>query len=151
MGSIPGRIRTFFRLPWRDKAAWAESLILFWAFRVALRAVPFRRFKRLLGPPGEKFSLPGEPPQRPLDPQAARVARWLRRIEKRHPDTCLAQALVARVMLRRRGLPSTVSFGVRQQEGGEYQFHAWVTHDERVLTGGGALRTYSVISTHHDR
>lgn len=149
MRSLPRRLRTFLALPGGDKLAWAESLTLFWLFRGALRFVPFRRFKRLLGPAGEKYQ-PARPTG-PIPPEAATIARWMRRIAKRHPDTCLAQALTARMMLRRRNLPSTVSFGVRHGAGGEYQFHAWVAQDHRILTGGGPLGTYSVISTHHDQ
>ena len=148
MRSLLRRSRTFLGLSWGDRAAWAESLALFWGFRIALKVMPFRRFRRLLGPAGEKYERAR--PAGPISPEAATVARWMQRISRKHPDTCLAQALTARVMLRRRNLPSTVSFGVRHGSNGEYRFHAWVAQDHRVLTGGGALDTFSVISTHHD-
>ena len=150
MRTILRRLGTFARMPWAERFAWAESTVLFWWFTAALKVIPFRRFKRLLGPPGEK-DRPGErEPSDPAPPQVRTVARWLRRIARRHDDTCLAQALAGRVMMRRRGLASTVSFGVREDDGGDLKFHAWLVHDDRVITGGGGLRAFSVISTFYD-
>ncbi|MCP3939313.1 MAG: lasso peptide biosynthesis B2 protein [Actinomycetia bacterium] len=144
------RIRAFKRRPWRDRIAWAESTALFWWFTVALKLVRFRRFKRLLGPSGEK-DIPWErEPSGPLPDDARIVALWLRRIARKREDTCLAQALAGRVMMRRRRLPSTVSFGVREAADGDLKFHAWLVHDDWVLTGGGALRSFSVIATFYD-
>ncbi|MCP5026052.1 MAG: lasso peptide biosynthesis B2 protein [Actinomycetia bacterium] len=144
------RIRTFARLPWRDRLAWAESTALFWWFTVALKLVPFRRFKRLLGPTGDKDSPWEREPKGPPPDDARIVSLWLRRIAGKHEDTCLAQALAGRVMMRRRRLPSTVSFGVREGADGDLEFHAWLVHDDWVLTGGGALRAFTVIATFYD-
>lgn len=113
------------------------------------KLVPFRRFKRLLGPAGEKDTPGAREPSGTTATEAATVARWMRRIARRHAGTCLAQALAGRVMLRRRGLPSTVSFGVRDTSRG-LKFHAWLVHDDWVITGGGSLPAFSVISTFYD-
>lgn len=78
------------------------------------------------------------------------VARWMRRIARRHPNTCLAQALAGRVMLRRRKHSSLISFGVRQGGATGYEFHAWLVHGGVVLTGGGEARDFNVISTFYD-
>ncbi|MCP5027425.1 MAG: lasso peptide biosynthesis B2 protein [Actinomycetia bacterium] len=144
------RIRTFTRLPGRDRVAWAESMALFWWFTVALKLVPFRRFGRLLGPAGDKDAPWDRVPPGPPPDDARIVALWLRRIDRKREDTCLAQALTGRVMMRRRRLPSTVSFGVREATNGDLEFHAWLVHDDWVLTGGGALRSFSVIATFYD-
>lgn len=143
------RLKTFGRMPWRERFAWAESTVLFWWFTVALKVVPFRKFKRLLGPPGDKDQPGAREPEGPPADEVVTVARWMRRIARKHDDTCLAQALAGRVMMRRRKLPSTVSFGVRD-DNGDLKFHAWLVHDDRVITGGGALRSFSVISTFYD-
>ncbi len=150
MIAVLRRIRTFTSLPWRDRLAWAESTALFWWFTVALKLVPFRRFKRLLGPAGDKDSPWEREPKGPPPDDARVVSLWLRRIARKHEDTCLAQALAGRVMMRRRRLASTVSFGAREEADGDLEFHAWLVHDDWVLTGGGALRCYSVIATFYD-
>lgn len=150
MGRLAGRIRAFARLPGPDRVAAVESYAVFWFFVGALKIVPFRRFTRVLGPAGPKHEpAAGGPFERPA-PGVRTVARSMRRIARGHPDTCLAQALTGRVMLRRRDHPSEISFGVRAGADGAREFHAWLVHDGVVLTGGGSTPQFSVISTFYD-
>ena len=132
------RIRTFIQLPVRDKVAALEGIALFWVFKTALQVIPFRRFKRLLGPAGPKDDPASRIPSGPPPPEVVTVWRRLRSMERRHPDTCLVQALTGRVMLRRRNLPSSLSFGVMEDRKSKLRFHAWLVHDDHVLSGGGA-------------
>ncbi len=133
-----------------ERVAWFEALVLFHAFRLGLRVVPFRWFRALFGDPGP-LDRPGE--RRPVGPPAAAAAtvrRWLKRASRHLPDTCLAQALAGRVMLRRRGLASALSFGARDEDTAPARFHAWLVHDGHVLSGGAGLRRYTVIATYYD-
>lgn len=150
MSRFAANVRTLARLPWRERVALTESTALFWCFVLALKFVPFRRFRRVLGTVGPKHDPTTPRPDTPVDDDIRTVARWMRRIAKRHPDTCLAQALAGRVMLRRRRLPSLISFGVRADESGRWAFHARLVHDDLVLTGGGELARFSVLSTFYD-
>lgn len=118
--------------------------MLFRAYQIALRVVPVRR---LLGPPGP----PEDPPAAPdADrPGARSVRRALRRAARAHPDTCLAQTLAGRAMLRRRGLPWALSLGTRQTPEG-LAFHAWLRSDGVLINDGDAPHRYAVLSTFRD-
>lgn len=141
------RLRTALGLPSVEWARAAEAAALFHGFRLALRVVPFRRFQGLLGTPGPRDARPEAPPA--PAPGALAVARAIHRAAKAHPDTCLAQALAGRVMLRRRGLPSTVSLGARRGDG-DFAFHAWLRSGGVLLTAGGGPDHFTVLSTFYD-
>ena len=48
---------------------------------------------------------------------------------------CYTQALTAKYLLRRRGVPSLLTIGFKKDESGEVQGHAWLTINEWVVTG----------------
>lgn len=141
------RVRGALRLPPSELARAVEAVVLFHGFRVALRVVPGARLVRWLGARGPQDAPPEVPATPP--PDVVAVRRALRRAGRRHPDTCLAQALAGRVMLRRRGLPSTLSLGARE-EGDRLAFHAWLRAGGLLLNPGGGPRDYAVLATFHD-
>ena len=47
----------------------------------------------------------------------------------------LPQALTARVMLERRGVPNELFIGVAKSDAGALEAHAWVTVDDVVVVG----------------
>jgi hypothetical protein len=49
---------------------------------------------------------------------------------------CLTMALVAQMLLRRRGCPATLHFGVPRQRGMPVIAHAWVVSNGVVVSGG---------------
>jgi hypothetical protein len=49
---------------------------------------------------------------------------------------CLSQAIVADMLLRRRGYPSVLRIGVAHGARGELRAHAWVESDGEVVIGG---------------
>lgn len=54
-------------------------------------------------------------------------------------DTCLPQAMAARVMFNRFGVPAKIKFGVKKGAEGELQAHAWVIDGDVILIGGDGL------------
>ena len=52
------------------------------------------------------------------------------------PAACLAQALAARDLLRRRHIPCTLTLGIASQPGGSIRAHAWLRVGEHTITGG---------------
>jgi len=96
---------------------------------IALRIVPFRRLVRWTD----------VAPRRAEDPDRAPVARivWAveavgRRLFPARP--CLPQALAARGLLARRGVPTTLRIGIQKDE--DVDAHAWLERDGEVLIGG---------------
>ncbi len=126
----------------------AEAAALFHGFRLALRVVHFRRLRWVLGASGPALSTPEGPAGRP-SPTAIAVSQALFRASKPYPDTCLPQALAGRVMLRRRGIPSTLSLGTRRRPDG-LTFHAWIATDGVILNVGGGPRRFATLATFYD-
>ena len=53
------------------------------------------------------------------------------------PSTsCLVQALAAQMLLNRRGYLSQLRIGVAKGDAGQFQAHAWVESDGRIIIGG---------------
>jgi len=60
---------------------------------------------------------------------------------------CFEQALAAKMMLNRRGIESTVSFGLRKASAGDaIEAHAWLQSGDFVVTGWQQVNTYDVIA-----
>lgn len=64
------------------------------------------------------------------------VAARLRRVAAHMPwrTTCLVQALAGLLLLRRRGTPTTIRFGVNR-DGGEFSAHAWLLVGDTIVLG----------------
>lgn len=77
------------------------------------------------------------PPHAAMDPVSSSVRRALRAGARRLPwhSTCLTRALAGRIMLARRGAPSTLVFGVAV-DGETLSAHAWLMTAEGVVCGG---------------
>jgi hypothetical protein len=56
--------------------------------------------------------------------------------------TCLTQALVLHILLRREGLQSTIRIGVNK-DAGRFEAHAWVESQDRVVIGESGLARYT--------
>lgn len=60
---------------------------------------------------------------------------------------CLPQALAARVMLRRRGIPSSLYFGIRLDgDDRAMRAHAWVTAGATGVVGVPATDEFTVLA-----
>jgi hypothetical protein len=49
---------------------------------------------------------------------------------------CFPQTLAGYVMLRRRGVPSTMVYGVARANGADLIAHTWLMVGEKIVTGG---------------
>ena len=108
--------------------------------------LPFRRIARWLGTPG------AESPTMATDEEVgtAREVGWaVGAVARRIPwdGRCLAQALAATGMLRRRGLEGTVSFGVSKGESAEFDAHAWLRMGSCMVTGGPGHQRFKAFTT----
>jgi hypothetical protein len=59
---------------------------------------------------------------------------------------CYTQAITARILLRRKGLPGTVYIGFQRNSEGTYAGHAWLRSYDRVITGREEMGKYVVHS-----
>ncbi len=69
----------------------------------------------------------------------ARVVPW--------DGRCLARALAATGMLRRRGLEGTVIFGADRDASAEFRAHAWLRFGPCIVTGGKGRERFKVLTT----
>lgn len=111
------------RLRWRDRALLAETLLVITLTRLALVTLPFRHVVRLAA------TRPAKPCADDSQAQSIDRTRWaIRAVARRVPfrAMCLEQGLTARVLLRRRGVATTLHYGVAKDGEGRLSAHLWV-------------------------
>lgn len=59
---------------------------------------------------------------------------------------CMVQALSSKWMLKRRGIDSTVYFGIKKDEEGKLKAHAWLRVGDKVLTGIHGHKSFKVVN-----
>jgi hypothetical protein len=150
-GSSASAAGRLVALPWRDRALLLEAGTLLALARLVVLLVPFRLTSRLLG------HRMAETPRDEL-PGTDRLQRmtWaIGAVAARTPwrSKCLEQALAAKVMLRARGIPSTLYLGVARSDGatGPFDAHAWLRSGTIHVTGGQDVTRYAVVASFADR
>ena len=139
-------LASFTRAPVAVRALALEAAFFLVLARLLVRHVAMRRWSRHLDTseaPGRKArTVPMRVPRQ--------VARVVSSVARHRPfrAVCLPQAMTVQWMLRRRGIPSRLCFGVRRgdEENGAasgLEFHAWLTVGGRCVAGGGEVETYA--------
>jgi len=131
--------------PDRKRLLW-EALFSLAIARIAMACVPFRHIALWLGTPGTNSPETATPETN----RTAEAVGWaVRALGPRVPwdGRCLAQALAAARMLRRRGIEGTVSFGVCEGESTGFDAHAWLRVGSDIVTGGPGHERYKAITT----
>jgi Transglutaminase-like superfamily len=127
---------------WADCMLAAEALGWLLIAGAAIRLAPFRAVGALASRP-----VGGSARRRP--PVAGRVAWAVQAAVARLPwsPACFEQALAAQVMLRRRGVASTLFYGAKPDRSRGVQAHVWVREDDRDVIGCEASIGYAVLAT----
>jgi hypothetical protein len=136
------RLGRFSRLPSTEQWLLIKAALLVEAIKLGMRLLPFRTLRRLLAraadtPLGVRHAAHSTP--------AERVA-WAVEAASRHTPgikTCLAQALAAQVLLARRGHPALLHIGVARGDRGQFEAHAWVESEGRIVIGGSGLERFA--------
>jgi len=123
-------ISSFIDLPVRDKLVAIESLLWVIWIRILLWILPFpsvqRRVQKMVresGPRDEdSISMPR------LRAMILVASRFVPRA------TCLVQALAGYIMFSKYGYNTSIKIGVLA-ENGEFEAHAWLEQDEKVVLG----------------
>ncbi|MEL7690796.1 lasso peptide biosynthesis B2 protein [Citromicrobium bathyomarinum] len=133
------RLQTFARMEPRRRALVLEAMAMLGLARAWLVLSPFRNVARTLGSPTST-----DEPQLQLESRAslaaARDIRWaIALAASRVPfrAVCLQQAVAAKLMLRRRGIPATVRFGLAPAIAPDTlpRAHAWVSAGKVKVAG----------------
>jgi hypothetical protein len=121
----------------------AEALVLLAFFRVCLALIPVRRIIRAIThgqtgvKPGGDAGAEDLATRRAL--QIARRVQWAVSAVARHSAVefvCFPQTLAGYTMLRWRGVPSTMVYGVARSPEGELLAHTWLMVGDWIVTGG---------------
>ena len=146
--SFLSNLAAFVRLPRRTRADALEAALLLLVARLLVDLVRMPSWRRWVD-----IEAGAEPP--PVERRTdgpARVGRIVRKVAPRLPFStrCLARAMAAHWMLRRRGVASRISLGVRRAapSGGALEYHAWLaTADGVAVIGAADAETYRRFGT----
>jgi hypothetical protein len=121
----------FLRLGFRDKFLLAEALVMLAFASLMIRLLPFRRIV-------DVAQAPIDPSQRAVDVQrlGRAVESWRRRVPWR--ALCIQSALALHMLLRRRGVGSTLHYGISKPAKGPLTAHVWLSVDGVTIMGGEA-------------
>lgn len=141
------KLSKYLKLSVADKLLVAEAIFLLAAARLAIVRLSFKRVASFLGKRSENIEVVDESAN--ADTEAVRRIAWaVRRVGLVTPwrSNCLAKAIAAQMMLKRRGIAATLYFGMVKTSSGEYAAHAWLTSGGIVLTGGSNLERYAIVA-----
>ncbi len=113
--------------PLETKLTALKYIIALVCMFLALRVAKAETLIKIL-PPSGKHAAP--------DKFAKRIATGLMLAHRRAPfATCLPQAMLARLLLGRRGYHAAIHIGVKMEHG-EMAAHAWTISGETIVSGG---------------
>ncbi|PKN04109.1 MAG: hypothetical protein CVU74_08570 [Deltaproteobacteria bacterium HGW-Deltaproteobacteria-9] len=125
-----------------------EAFLLLGAARLGVLILPFRLLAKSLG----HHMTEADASIQPADLQLARIIGWAVRSAANYTpwgSVCLPQAVAAKWMIKRRGIPGTLYLGVMKDETKPEKLaaHAWLRCGQIILTGAKGHRQYTVVST----
>lgn len=137
MTPSPKKIPNDARL--HEFALFAEALLALSLASIVVK-LPFRAVSRLMS---TRRELHGS--DRTM---AAAAIRAVERASRRLPwrTVCFHQGLATHWMLRLRGIPSVLHYGIRTDEGA-LGAHVWVSLDGRILIGEREAETHACVAT----
>ncbi len=127
---MTGEADKFLKLTGRERLLFLESAVLHLWIGLLLKVIPFKRIPALFSSQQfSDFSLQAEVIEqvRAAIQRGGRVSPWKNR--------CLVSSLVARKMLNRRHIQSSLSLGVAKDPDGRTVAHAWLSSGESEVTG----------------
>jgi len=129
-----------------------EAAVWLGLARVAIVIISFRKLASLLGlVQRNSAAAPDQPlvtqPHEDASALSTKIGWAVRSVALRIPrqSTCLTQTLAGAAMLRRRGLPCSLSLGIVKDTDG-IAAHAWLRFGDVVLTGANGHNRFTVIS-----
>lgn len=138
-------VRTFSQVSWQDRILFIEAVCLSFFAWLAIRILPFHR---VAGWIGRQLEVDDAEPEGTTNQHLIRRVRWaIESTARRVPwkCKCLAQAIMARSMLARRGVSGTVHFGLTKSDN-SLEGHAWLRTGGTTVTGRVGLHNYTTIT-----
>jgi hypothetical protein len=123
-----------------DLLAFAEAWLGLGGASLTVALVPFARAMR---------AAPSHPPRVIGRDELARLVWAVKAAGRRSwlRSKCIERALALRTMLRRRGVPSTLHYGIRQTETEGLEAHVWLSVDGVTVLGGETAALFAEVAT----
>lgn len=143
----PRLLRDLRALPRLSPGVWRDLLRAALELALARYRLGNRSAKELIQEAHHSGQLPTLPTPT-ADTMAARVAFAIPRVAARLPwrADCWVQAMAAQRWLRSKGIASQLTIGTRKDPQGNFQAHAWLTCNDKIITGGD-IRGYVPLVT----
>ena len=137
---------SWYHLPWPEKGWLLVAYPLLGLARLVLLGIAFRYVAPRLGQRLEHGAITPLATPRQIT-QAWHIGRAIRIAACYTPweSKCLAQAMVARVLLGLRRVPYALYLGVRKDDGAGMAAHAWVCTGATAVTGGRGFGQFTVV------
>lgn len=136
------RLRRLRRPP-ADYALLVEGVVSLTSAWIRLRTRPFRELMDWMDQPSSRPA-----PEAAERQEIVRRVSWaIRNLAERGPlpFVCFPQAIAARTMLRRRGVPVVLYYGVRKTPAEGFQAHVWVKDGETPVVGLAGAVGFTVL------
>jgi hypothetical protein len=150
MDKVIRKIKTAWRLPQQEKLWILLMYPLSGVIRACILLLPFRWLSRYLGDHKKnlQFSPPASEQQLLLGRRIGRIAELTSRYTP-WESKCLVQAMLAKTLLARYGIPYVLYLGAKLTADGKKSMiaHAWVQVGDRVITGREGHKTYAIVGS----
>ena len=143
--SIVNKLNKFIKLSTCDKKLFFEALLFLIKYSIALKILPFKKIAARIKKESCDNSIPTEnQKQNPKN-----IGRAVIRAANHVPwkALCLHQAIIAKIMLNKRNIPSTLYFGCMRDESRDFKAHAWLKSNDIFITGKAGHQLYTVVSS----
>jgi len=136
----------FLQFDAANRAILLEALVSVAAASAAIRLIPFRKVVKFAA--GSRREAMANDPD--LHMATIRRARWaVAAVADRVPwkAVCFQRGLALHWMLRRRGFPSLLHYGVAQDGGRELSAHVWLSYGGEIVLGGEEAGRFACLAT----
>jgi hypothetical protein len=140
----------FFRHSPLEQRLFLAAVLWLGLSRLAILLFPFRWIAPYLG---QSMTLTSE--ELPSGCRTIHISsiQWAIQTASRYAPwdcKCLVQAIAGKMLLRWRGIPSTIYLGVRRDENKYFAAHAWLRCGSFILTGKPGMEHYTIVATFAD-
>jgi hypothetical protein len=140
-------LRIFLEKPISEKLQLLKITSYLAWYRFYILSFSFKRLSKQLG---DLNASPVQPNGKPRH-ETLQLANSIRRISCIVPweSKCLVQAVVAKIMLKNRGVGSTLYLGVRKaDDGSSLEAHAWLDVCDQTILGGEVADQFTKVSSY---
>lgn len=139
-----GVLTKFRRFNWEERFALAEAMMLIVLAAPLVRLVKLRTLGRIASRP-VTILLPGKRQDYLIEMVGWAIDRAAKRSRLR--ALCFERGLAAQVMLRRRGIDSTLFYGVRFGATAALDAHVWVLAGDANVAGAPSPGDYATLAS----